>query len=670
MNRQLQSPQKKRKRSIWTSLLETSRLSTIVAGFWAFSGAIATGLDVFPVQWLDWQTQTLFFRLRGPVSPPEEIIIVAIDDPSLAAAQKYLTPTPSSNPDAVRDAATMKLIESWPWQRTVYGIAIERLVGAGAKVVALDILFDLPSGHGESDDLRLAKVVQRRASQVVLASMYSLNDAPQGVSFERFDPIETLAQTGAPLGLVNFPSLEADGRVRRLGQVYSEQVLQPFGHEALPSLAEATLQAAGANYPPPKGEGIFFYGEGGTFETIPFWQLLASDWWENYQRSETFKDKIVLIGVTSLADFSDDRPTPFDPEMPGVEIHANAIATLLNDRAIARVFPQLQWRGLFVAIAVGAIAFGLRWVQKPTRRLFYGLGFAVLWLTCAYTFFTLAQVVFPAMVPAIAIALVGFSDFAIGAVKDHLDKSRLRHTLERYVAEPVVKEILKQPDDFYSMLQGHRLKVAILFSDIRGFTTLSLKMQPEELMVQLNTYFHAMVEAIVGSSGTLDKFIGDAVMAEFGFPVSQGAKEDALNAVRAALTMRRELDQLRKQWRIEGRIPFFNGIGINYGEVVAGDIGSWRRREYAVLGDAVNVASRVESVTKNFETDILITDSVYQWVKDEVEVIDLGEHPLKGREDSLVRLYSLIGFKGEQTQLYDRVKHELEDYLAKDKKIV
>jgi adenylate cyclase len=663
MNRQLQSPHKKR--SIWASLLKTSRLSTIVAGFWVFSGAIATGLDVSLVQWLDWHTRTLFFRMRGPVTPPEEIVIVAIDDSSLTAAAQESDDWKIATRSA-RDAANLKLIESWPWQRAVYGVVVERLLGAGAQVVAVDLLLDLPSVHGEADDGRLAGVLQQHAGQVVLASTYLSSSGPEGARLESVNPLPELMQTGVSLGLVNFPPLEADTRVHRLGQAYNEQVLQPLGLETIPSFAEATLQAAQMSYSPPQGEGIFFYGSEGTFTTIPFWQLLSSDLWENYQRSETFKNKIVLIGVTSVAEFSDHRPTPFNPQMPGVEIHANAIATLLENKAIAPVFPQPERRGLFVLVLVGAVSVGLRFVQKPMHKMLWGLGCAGVWLGCAYATFTLAQAFLPAMVPAIALSLVGLSDFALGAVKDHLEKRRLRQTLERYVAEPVVKEILKQPDDFYSMLQGRRLKVAILFSDVRGFTTLSLKMPPEELMTQLNLYFHAMVEAIVGSSGTLDKFIGDAVMAEFGFPVSEGAKQDAMNAVRAALAMRSELAKLRKHWRIEGHIPFFNGIGINYGEVVAGDIGSWRRREYAVLGDAVNVASRVEGLTKNFATDILITDSLYQWVKDEVEVIDLGEHPLKGRENSLVRLYSLVSLKGEDASLYKQVKRELEDFLAED----
>jgi adenylate cyclase len=152
-------------------------------------------------------------------------------------------------------------------------------------------------------------------------------------------------------------------------------------------------------------------------------------------------------------------------------------------------------------------------------------------------------------------------------------------------------------------------------------------------------------------------------MAEFGFPVSQGEKNDAMNAIRAALGMRQALAKLRSQFIQEGRNPFFNGIGINFGEVIAGDIGSLRRREYGVIGDTVNVASRVEGMTKKFQTDILITESLYQLVKDEVEVIGVGEHPLKGREENLVQLYSVVGLKGDDQTLYHQVIEDLHKHL-------
>ncbi|MBE9117562.1 adenylate/guanylate cyclase domain-containing protein [Lusitaniella coriacea LEGE 07157] len=649
-----------RKSSRWVRWRSPDRVGLLLTAFLAASSAIAVALDYQGVQWLERHVQTLFFRWRGAVVPPEEVIILAIDNQSLAAAQKYLTDNNSAE-----SYANLKLIESWPWRRAVYSVAIERLLSAGAKSISFDILFDLPSGYGEADDRRLQTMLQNRGDRVVLATAYLSNAGPEGEILERFEPISELKNSPIQLGLVNFSALEADGRVHRLGHIYGEEVLHPLGLEVLPPLADVALQVARINYPQPKGENIFFFGPQRTFKTIPFWQILVPDWWETFLQEETFKDKIVLIGSTSSTEFSDYYPTPFDEKMPGVEIHANAIATLLEGKSIALAFPNPGGRGLFVLFFVGGVGLAISRVRQSWRQAAWGGIGSVIWIGISYLTFTYGLLILPTMIPVGAIALTGFSFFASSTIHDKLEKRRLRNTLTRYVAEPVVKEILKEPDDFCTMLQGKKLKVAVLFSDIRGFTTLCFKMPPEQLIVQLNIYFHGMVEAIVGAGGTLDKFIGDAVMAEFGFPVSQGTKKDAMNAVRAALTMRQELARLRQYWRMEGRSPLFNGIGISYGEVVAGDIGSWRRREYAVLGDTVNVASRVEGLTKQLGTDILITESLYELVKNEVDAIDLGEHPLKGREESKVRLYSLVGLKGEDNGLYREVVGELRDYLER-----
>jgi adenylate cyclase len=186
--------------------------------------------------------------------------------------------------------------------------------------------------------------------------------------------------------------------------------------------------------------------------------------------------------------------------------------------------------------------------------------------------------------------------------------------------------------------------------------------ETERLVEQLNLYLDAMVKAITESGGTIDKFIGDAVMAEFGSPISQGEKDDVMNAIRAALRMREALIWLRSQWQQENRVLFFHGIGINYGELIAGNIGSERRLEYTVIGDTVNVASRVESVTKAWGVDILITHHVYNLVKDEVEASYLGEQQVKGH-GATIPLYALIGLKGEDPQQYLTVRNELRRYL-------
>ncbi|HBB33447.1 MAG TPA: adenylate/guanylate cyclase domain-containing protein [Cyanobacteria bacterium UBA8803] len=633
--------------------LNAPRAGLIFVGLWACWGGIATAWELGPAQWLERHTQNFFFERRGSISPPDNIVILAIDNYSLSAAQRYR--------DDIQKQQFLQLIATWPWQRRSYAEALERLMVAGASTVSMDILFDLPSGYGEADDQQLKTTLQKYQGRVILAAAYLDSAGSQGAIAELFEPTPALSIPSSSVGLVNFPPLEVDGRVRRLGHIYREQVLRPLNKRPLPSLAEATLQAAQLPYPQPQGSDIFFYGPPQTFKQIPFWQVLDSEWWNFHLQQGTFKNKIVLIGPTAeTAAFSDLHRTPFTDKMPGVELHANAIATLLEDKSIAPAIPNALLEGVFVCVGVGAAGVLLGKLGKqPVAQLGWGLGGAIAWGCFSYLIFTSHQLILPTAVPGMAIALSGLSYLMVGAISNQLEKLRLRHTLERYVAAPVAQEILKQPSNFQTLLKGQKLQAVILFSDIRGFTTLSYKLPPEQLVEQLNIYFNAMVEAIINAGGTLDKFIGDAVMAEFGFPRSQGKKNDAMNAIRAALEMRRALAQLREQFIKEGRLPLFNGIGLNFGEVIAGDIGSLRRSEYAVIGDAVNVASRVEGLTKQCGTDILITESLYKLVAEEVEVIYVGEHPLKGREDSLVRLYSLVGLKGEDKTLYHQIHQDL-----------
>jgi adenylate cyclase len=327
--------------------------------------------------------------------------------------------------------------------------------------------------------------------------------------------------------------------------------------------------------------------------------------------------------------------------------------------------PDPAWRGFYLFLGLAGIGLAIGQVSKRTTlRFVLAIVIAGAWWLVGYVCFVYGGLILPVATPFLAISLSGLFYLSTGATNDQLEKLRLRRTLERYVSKPIVKEILSQPEDFQALLQGRKLNAAVLFCDIRGFTTLSYKLPPETLVALLNTYLNAMVEAVAAASGTIDKFIGDAVMAEFGSPVSYGEETDAMNAIRAALGMRQALAELRSQWQQEGKTLLYHGIGISYGEVIAGNIGSLRRLEYTVIGDTVNVASRVEGLTKSFWTDILITDSLYQRVQEHVEVVFVGEYLLRGREDSPSRLYSLIGLKGETPTLYHQVHEELRRYLG------
>jgi adenylate cyclase len=210
---------------------------------------------------------------------------------------------------------------------------------------------------------------------------------------------------------------------------------------------------------------------------------------------------------------------------------------------------------------------------------------------------------------------------------DITQEQRLMSTLCRYVTRQVAEQILKDRDRL--KLGGNRSTVAVLFSDIRSFTTLSEQSEAEEIVAMLNEYFSRMLEPIFFYQGTLDKFIGDAIMAVFGAPLTQ--PDDAERAVRAALEMRRALRRYNQERTARGLAPIDNGIGITKGEAISGNIGSEQRMDYTVIGDTVNIASRLEGLTKNYDQKILINEDVYLEIKDKIPCVDLGFAHVKGK---------------------------------------
>ncbi|MBC7971674.1 MAG: adenylate/guanylate cyclase domain-containing protein [Verrucomicrobia bacterium] len=626
-------------------------IAPVFISLWAVSSAIATAINLQPLRQLELQTQALFFRLRGAVAPPQQVVILAIDDDSLTRGRDS------------KDLKTLAAIQSWPWRRTAYADVIDKLMAAGARSIAVDVLWDLPSDRPE-DDQRLQQTLQRYAGRVTLAALHASSQSNGGGLDQLVYPDPMFQIEPKSIGFINCLT-EPDGRFRRFASVYLNRIDADLrrSQPRLISFDEASLQASKLPLASPRGEYLFFYGGQNTFTTVSFWHVLYPQNWALLQQQQVFKDKIVLIGPTA-AFLQDIHATPFG-DVSGVEIHANAIATVLENRAIAEVVPDPLWRGVYLLLGITGVGLAISQLSKRAApRFFLAIAIAGLWSIVGYGSFVYGGLILPVATPLLAIALSGLSFLGTGAVSDQLEKLRLRRTLERYVAMPIVEEILSQPEDFQALLQGRKLKAAVLFCDIRGFTTLSYKLPPEQLVALLNIYLNAMVEAVAAASGTIDKFIGDAVMAEFGSPVSYGEQVDAMNAIRAALGMRRSLAALRSQWRQEGKTLLYHGIGISYGEVIAGNIGSLRRLEYTVIGDTVNVASRVEGLTKSFWTDILITESLYQLVQEQVDVVFVGEHLLRGREDSPTNLYSLVGLKGEPTTLYHEVHEELRRYLG------
>jgi adenylate cyclase len=634
------------------------RLSTPRVISYGVMGAIAaisgliTGLEIEFVPSLERQAQSAFFSWRGVIAPPQDIVILAIDDLSLRQGDFY---DPKKRP-------FLEPFRTTTWKRIVYAQVLEKLAKAGAKAVAFDILFVTPSDHGEVDDQKFAQAIAKHGNKAIFAASYEFTQIGDANIMQFASPEAIFPVKPSNLGLINFQP-EITENIHRLGV----QPPKDSGLPTIPTFAAATLNAAKISYPTPRGDGIYFFGGADTWanakQQIPFYYVIDPETWqsEELQNGKFFKDKIVLIGATAPS--KQDIQNSAMGRMPGIEIHANAIATLMQNKSMASLFGTPLEQGIFVFALVGVSGVLLCLLNRPNLQILIAFMAAIAWFAIGYASFIYGYTILPVVIPAIAIGLNGITLLTTGSISAQLDKLLLRRTLERYVAAPIVEEIINQPDGFRDLLEGRTIKAAVLFSDIRGFTTLSSRLPAKLLIQQLNTYLGGMVDSILEYQGTIDKFIGDAIMAEFGSPVSRGEKLDAMNAINAALNMRKTLMELRKVWQSENKIPFSNGIGINYGEITVGNIGSNRRLEYAVIGDTVNVASRVEGMTKDLGTDIVITGQLYEMVRDEIDVVDFGEHALKGRVGN-VHLYGVIGLKGGDRKDYEQVQMDLKRHMA------
>ena len=449
-------------------------------------------------------------------------------------------------------------------------------------------------------------------------------------------PVESVA------GFVNYWRDEDERTRRARVRTTSSQeagVAPSAGEQALTSFAGlATQRLMPGREPPGDAMGyIDFPGPSGTFPAHPFYELFYPKAWErNLKGGQCFRDKLVLIGPYGNYQH-DQAPTPFGL-LDGVELHASTIATWLRGSGPRDAPRWLLWP-LIAGVAL-LTAGVLNTVLHPLLKLLLlvavGGGYAV----AAVLLFTRCNLVVPLVAPLWTVAGGGVLGIAMQVVTERLERLRVRQTLARYVSEPVAAEILRHGNEYASSLGGKRQAVTILFSDIRDFTSWSERSDPHELVQQLNEYFTAMVELVMQHGGTLDKFVGDALMAVYGSPLSAGPEEDTWRAVQTAAAMRAKLTELQAIWAAQGRTVLQIGIGLNHGDAVVGNIGSPQRMEYTVIGDAVNVCARVEGLCKAFHTDIVLTESVHELVKDRITARRLDEVTVKGRQQRLT-VYAL-----------------------------
>ncbi|MEA3211161.1 MAG: adenylate cyclase [Chthoniobacter sp.] len=549
---------------------------------------------------IELSAQDALMRLGRSAPRDPNLVFLARDtaSASLEAATDLEQLFDLSQADADSRHALDLMTHEWPWSREVHALVLERLMSAGARAVVFDFTFPKPSPR---DDAFRDSLARHRERVVVAGNIAEDNERQlEGEAAVFGVPTATLIPQTSPadsrIGFDNFWS-DLDGIIRQAHYRWAMEHGVWQGGEQW-SLASRALQEAGFGGVIPsdrQSHRLRFAGPPGTFPPRSIYEIFVPAYWrQNYNDGSFFRGKIVVIGASGNWQ-QDQHLTPLGL-MPGPELHLNAINAALYGAFLHGVLPLVA--ALLIVVAAAAAGVMHRRVRRPHARFAVQVLASGLWGGLALLLFNYADLLVPCFAPLLAFNFCGISGMLLDIMIERREKAQLRRTLERYVSRNIVEELVDSPDQLSRALGGDLRQVTILFSDIRDFTRKAQVMKSAELVTQLNEYFSAMVECVFRFGGTLDKFIGDAVMAVWGNARSAGPAADARNAVACALAMLDELGKLNARWAAEGRPIFRIGIGINSGPVVVGNIGSPHRMEFTVIGDAVNVAWRLQERTK------------------------------------------------------------------------
>ena len=640
---------------------------TLICLFWTgliFVGHFFPTAPFISVPWRGEQSFEDLLRREGrKTTPPRDFAFLGIDQSTLQL--------PPLTPEELASSRGLQLLSErpYPWSRELWALLLDKLFAAGARVVMFDLLFNNPN----DGDLAFHAALDRYRDKVVVSSNFDFQNGAQAIT-----PNDTLIPPPQlqdnRVGFVNFWPDAIDGKTRAATYRVTNRQLAGLppepGDEIYESLAARALAKIGhANDVPDdfRGHMMRFTGPD-AFEPRPLYEVFDPKLWHaNYADGAFFKDKVVLIGPSAQV-WHDVVDTPMSPNTPGPTMHFQAMAAALGHEFLRPTPRKIE---LALVCAAGLVAWLLvAFVRKPLVCLGGLVAITFGYLVTARLLYD--NTGFLLLTVPVLSALVLSGSFSLGFeyFLERLEKLRTRRTLERYVSKNLVAEILENPDSYYSSLRGMRVPVTILFSDLIGFTTLAEKADPEALVAQLNEYLSRMTSVIFSNGGTLDKFIGDAIMAVWGNVRSLGTAQDAKNCARAALGMRRELNQLNQTWREQGRMGLGMGIGINHGEVIVGNIGSQERMDPTVIGDAVNLASRLEALTRTYGLDMLVGASVAELVRDEVYLRSVARVQVKGKTKP-VDVFTFIAARGEETdpeflKWLETYEEALEKFRARD----
>lgn len=583
---------------------------TIIANILILSlGFMLTWYEVFKP--LDRSMFSYLMTKNLSHQPHEDIIVVGIDERSLQEIGRF------------------------PWDRSIYAPLIENMNQPGheARVIAFDIMFSSESNR-DSDEIMADTLA--RYDNIILPAIANLeNDLTRTSKIKKDELIMATSLEkpyaafagAAELAHIN-AALDSDGVIRRTWL----KLNTPEGE--ISSLAFKTAEMAGADVAHfaekhPQAELLIEYqATSYDFMTVSFISVLNGEF-----PLENFKDRIVLIGFTAVGFENDNGITPVEKEMKLVYAHANIINQLLADRFITQVDKNIVLVISFILMAF-TMWFAWRWrTIISVIILFIVAGIGLVGQNLLYSSYT---TYIDTVHPLSAMILTYIVNVSIKSYFETKQKNFITRQFGRYISPDLVKEIAASNQEI--QLGGMNKELTILFLDIRGFTTLSEKMHPEQVVGFLNQIFNIITEKTLKNHGTVDKFIGDAAMLIFNAPLD--VENHEYYAVKTACDIQEGIAQIRGEIEQQYGVKIHAGIGINTGEVVVGNIGSYLRVDYTAIGDAVNVAARIESETG--ANQILVSETTYRRTKDDFTYEYVGKHLMKGKTEP-VKLYEVKG---------------------------
>ena len=561
----------------------------------------------------DWRVYDFLSTQWPPSAMPLRPVLVAIDEPSFADVNK-----------------------PWPWPRGLHGQLIESLRAAGAKVIGLDLVFAEPQ-----DAIQDQLLAQALGPDVVLASTEAIIETPQVSQKNNVLPLQMFLDTGAAAGNAAV-DLDEDGVFRRIPPrqgTFAEVVLQRAGLGVSPR-PNALIQY----FDPAAGEGI---------DIVSYYQALDP---ANMLPSGFFKDRIVIIGFRlnlsaevkrGATDNFEVSTTVFTRQlMAGAEIQATILQNLRQGLSI-NLLPN--WA---IFLLTGIAAWAGAWINRrflalrAVLTLLIGGGIII---SDAYFVLRFGRWWTGASFPFLALLFAVGIEAGIGVLEERANRRRITAAFQHYLAPSMVDMLARDPS--LLKLGGAKRELTILFCDVRGFTTISemLKDDPERLVALMNRVLTRLSEVVLSTGGTIDKYIGDCVMAFWNAPLED--LDHARHAAEAALKMLAAMEVLNTELANEGagaaaRLPKIDiGIGINTGLCIVGNMGSETRFDYSAIGDAVNLASRLESMCKTYDRRIVISEATQAKIAPWFETEELDRTTVRGRSEA-VTLYTITGMKG------------------------